>query len=99
MLKTAKTLQFYLSNILFSAFTSVDSLPVRVVFKKPMLSSDTAEDMDDEFAIQNKRSGVILTPKEELKEKYSIFTYSHLMELIAITYAELRTIKIKNDKE
>ena len=51
------------------------------------------------IAEKYKQSGVILTPMDELKEKYSIFTFSYLMELIAITYAELRTIKIKNDKE
>ena len=96
-----KLLKFYnyLSNILFSAFTLVDSLPVRVVFRKPMLNSERAEDMDNIFDKQNRRSGVIHTPKDELKEKYSILTFNYLMELVAIiTYAELRTIKINNDK-
>ena len=78
-------LQFYnyLSDILFSAFKSVDSLPVRVVFKKPMLSSDT-EPMDDIFDEQNRRSGVILTPKNEVEEKYGIFTL--LLDGISCSY-------------
>ena len=63
-----------------------------------MLNSE-GEAVDDIFDKQNRRSGVILTPKDEPKEKYSIFTFNYLMELIAFTYAELRTIKIKNDKE
>ena len=63
-----------------------------------MLSSER-EDMDEVIDRKNRQSGVILSPEDELKEKYGIFTFSYLMELIAFTYAELRTIKIKNDKE